>query len=525
MTLQQQERMISALLHAIPASEANAVPRLLQTHISYVVLTGRYAYKIKKAVNLGFLDFTDLQTRRFLCHEELRLNRRCAPALYQAVVPITGSVDQPCLAGRGMAIEYALQMVEFPQRALATNLLRSGELTAQDIDQLADHIAACHRQAETAGPATDYGSQRAVEQPALQNFEHIAALAGPLAQLDTLERWTRERLTEQEGLLAARKRQGFVREGHGDLHLGNIVRYGGELRAFDCIEFDPALRWLDVMSDIAFLAMDLDYRKREDLSARFVNRYLEITGDYGGVPLLDFFQVYRAVVRAKVALIASKQSDADTRSHDFDAHIALALRYAQPRKAALIVTHGFSGSGKTTLSQGLVELVGAIRIRSDLERKRRFGLDALARTGSALGAGLYSEQASADTYQHLRDGAKMLLEAGRTVIVDAAFLRREARDSFRALAQALAVPFAIVDFTAPVAELRRRVVSRAQAAVDASEADVGVLEHQLKTHDPLAEQELPFSFSVDASSAGAAPSTAALWRPLLERLFEAAGHA
>ncbi len=523
LTLAQQATLAAALRSSAILGHPVSNARVLETHISFVVLTGLYAYKIKKAANLGFLDFTKLQSRRFFCAEELRLNRRCAPDIYLDVVNIGGSFDSPRLNAPGRAIEYAVKMREFDQSALADSLLARRQLRPQHIDQLAGHVAECHLSAEVVAPASEYGSPRDVERPLLQNFDQIAALGHAMAPLDRLEQWMRAELAVHAPLMSSRKQQGYVREGHGDLHLGNIAQYNGQLMAFDCIEFDPALRWIDVMSDIAFLAMDLDFRQQPELSTRFLNRYLEITGDYAGVALLPLYQAYRALVRAKVTLIKATQRDGQTDSeqnldHRFEDYVELARRYAQPRRPALLITHGFSGSGKTTLSQRLLELSGAVRIRSDLERKRGFGLPELARSNSSLRGGMYTDAATADTYQRLHDIAAALLCAGRVVVVDATFLRRSHRDLFHQLARRNNVPFFVLEFRAEERELRRRVAARALGSADASEADEQVLDAQLKSYDPLGADELRVTVEIPSPGANDQAASTAIWRPVLERL-------
>ena len=268
---------------------------VIETHISYVLLSGAYAYKIKKAVALGFLDFSTLARRRMYCEEELRLNRRLAPELYLAVVAITGPPDVPRFAGNGEAIEYAVQMTRFSQEDLLDRQLAVGCLSPDMIDQLADQLADFHGGAERAPPDGRFGSPEAVWEPMAQNFAQLGKQLSDAAhrsRLADLEAWSRKRFSQLAGLLATRLRDGWIRECHGDLHLGNIARTGAGLRIFDCIEFDPGLRWIDVLNEIAFLTMDLEERGRADYGHRLLNRYLEANGDYSGLPLLAFYTVY-----------------------------------------------------------------------------------------------------------------------------------------------------------------------------------------------------------------------------------------
>lgn len=521
--LERQARLVAALVQELAKHTPATHLRLLETHISYVLLTGQYAYKIKKAIDLGFLDFTSLSARQFYCDEELRLNRRLAPDLYLDVTTIGGPLEQPTLPAIGPALEYAVKMREFSQEELADQLLASGKLSVEDVDDLARRIAEFHSQVAVADGDMHFGEPKRVIAPILQNFKQIKALSMRREQVDVLEvirAWTLRRYAALEPLLLERKAQGFVRECHGDLHFGNIARIDGAMTIFDCIEFNQDLRWIDVIDEIAFIMMDLEYRGRVDYSWRLLNRYLELTGDYNGVRLLDFYQVYRALVRAKVALLRSAQKNSTDQqvaaTTDFAAHLRLATAYTRPRGAALVITHGLPGSGKTTATQGLLEKMGAIRIRSDVERKRLFGLAPMSRTDSSLGRGIYSMQAGEQTYTRLAQLSAMLLEAGCRVIVDATFLSREERERFRVIAQDKDCGFIILNVQAPVDTLRGRVAARERTPGDASEAGPAVLEHQLARYEPLAGDEP--QLVIDASCEPSTIWQGSTWQALNEGL-------
>jgi aminoglycoside phosphotransferase family enzyme/predicted kinase len=527
--LKIQGRLVEALRDPRSYPHAVGAVRVLETHISFVILTGAFAYKIKKAVDLGFLDFTTLEKRRFYCHEELRLNARLAPEIYLEVVPIGGAPEAPRVGEAGEAIEYAVKMREFPQQALADQALARGELTSRHIDALAELVAAFHAGAQRATQSDPYGSPETIRAWAMQNFSQIRAVSTPAQcadNLDALESWSRRECERLHGVFLQRKREARVRECHGDLHLGNLVLLDDRPQAFDCIEFNPELRWIDVMNEIAFLMMDLRAAGRADFAARLLSAYLESTGDYAGLAVLRFYLVYRAMVRAKVNLLRARQLEpagarASLLEEQFGTYLALAQRFARPGRPFLVITHGFSGSGKTTLSQPLLELSGAIRLRSDVERKRMHGLAADARGGSGVGEGLYGAEATAATYGRLRDLARSAIEAGYGVIVDATFLKRAHRDLFRAVAASAAVPFLIVDFKASEALLRERVLARVRQGKDASDADLAVLEHQLATHEPLQDDELAATFVCDAAVPLARAQHPSVWRAALERLSPA----
>ena len=497
------ERLTDPALHG---AHCHGV-RLVETHISYVLLTGSFAYKIKKAVDLGFLDFTTLAARRFFCQEEIRLNRRLAPALYLDVVAITGTPAEPRFDGSGPAIEYAVRMREFPEHALLPAVIARGAIAPEQIDALGERIAAFHASARQALPHTRYGTPADVRELALDNFRELAAQESPAPvhrSLKALDGWTRREYVRLEPLLDRRRHQGRVRECHGDLHLGNIAVIDGVATPFDCIEFNERMRWSDVMSDVAFLGMDLGAHGRADLADRFLNRYFEESGDYDGTAILRFFVVYRAVVRAKVAMLrAGQTSDGPGRAAQQSAavrFVRIALAAARAQAPAIVILHGFSGSGKTTVARRLAAALGGIQLRADVERKRLFGLGRLARTGATLAAGIYSADATRQTYERLAALARTIVESGYVAIVDASFLNREQRDRFRSLAQAAGLPFVIIDCIAPIRVMLERIGSRAVRGDDASEADRDVLVHQMDTADPLGGDERPAVVTCDTSA-------------------------
>jgi len=481
---------------------------LIETHISWVLLAGEYAYKLKKPVSLGFLDFGTLKARRHYCEEELRLNRRTAPDLYLAVVPITGQPAAPRMGGTGEAIEYALKMKRFPQEALADNVARRGELGAVQIDAIAAAFAAFHAGAPVAPEGSAFGAPDRVAAPALENFEHIGALAADrddAAQLQRLRSWTLNESSRLRETFAARKRDGFVRECHGDLHLRNIVFLDGRPVPFDCIEFNPELRWIDVMNEVAFLVMDLLEHGLNAAAWRFLNAYLETTGDHAGLRVLRYYLVYRAVVRTKIACIRAHQPGADPAARgasdrQYRDYLALAESLTAPGRRALIVMHGLAGSGKSTVAQAMLERLGAVRLRSDVERKRLHGLAAQARTHADPYAGIYAPESTRLTYDRLKLLVREIIESGYPAIVDAAFLWRAERDVFRALARELKARFLIASCRAPEAVLRRRVARREAAMKDASEAGVAVLENQIATQELLSPDELAQAMPIDSEA-------------------------
>ena len=477
---------------------------LVETHISWVLLDGVHAWKIKKPVQLSFLDARALATRQRLCQEELRLNRRLAPSLYLDVAAIHGTPDAPRLDGGGPVIEYALRMRQFPDGALLSEQLAAGTLLPAHLDRLARRLADFHAAAAVAAENTPYGTPEVVEGDVLRLLDGLAQHgAGPACA--ALRDWaTAPRLRP---LWQGRRAAGRVRECHGDLHLANAVLLGDEVTAFDCLEFDPALRWIDVFSDTGFLVMDLLARGRGDFAFRFLDAYLDASGDHAGVPVLRWYLVYRALVRALVARIRAGQGGAAAGPD----YLALALRLAGAGDARLLITHGVSGSGKSHVGQRLLEQAQAIRLRSDVERKRLFGLQALEASAQRIPGGIYGADATRRTYARLHELADAALQAGHRVIVDAAFLRASERDDFRRLAQQRRLPFTILHCRAPAAVLRERVRARGERGDDASEADLAVLQHQLATAEPLTAAEGTCTVTVDTASPLDIEALAARW--------------
>ncbi len=498
--------LVRSLLGAIDLGDPDPDPgaRLCETHISSVILTGGFAYKIKKPLDLGFLDFSTLERRCFCCREELRLNARLAPDVYLAVVPITGTPERPVIGGAGEPIEYAVKMRRFDADALLSRRLEA--LTPELIDAIADKAAAFHGRIPAVDPGEPYGTPEAVLFPMQQNFDQIRALVDDPAELQRLarlERWTQGRYAQLRELLAERRAQGFVRECHGDMHLGNMVLEAGEVIIFDGIEFNPSLRWIDTQSELAFFVMDLEEKGLPALGGRFLNRYLERTGDYAGLRVLRFYQVYRAMVRAKVAAIRLAQpglSDPESAQvlAAYAGYAALAERYTRPLARGLVITQGVSGSGKSRAAGALLASHPAVRVRSDVERKRLAGLAAEARSDSALQGGIYTAALTERTYARLLEACGTILEAGFMAVADATFLRQTQRAPFAELAAARGLPFVILAPQGDAALFRQRVAERAARGTDPSEAGPEVLEMQLRSLEPLTDAESRLALPVPA---------------------------
>ncbi|MBD3892862.1 MAG: hypothetical protein EST26_03045 [Hydrogenophaga sp.] len=498
--------LIRALLDPARYPHPVAQVDLVQTHTAWVLLAGAWAYKIKKPLRLSFLDFGTLAQRRAACAAEIRVNQRFAtpdPAthIYLQVLPICGTSEAPLwgVPGRddGCAIEYALQMRRFDETGRLDHLCARGELSPAHLSALAQRMAALQSAAAVAAPDGPWGQPDDGLAFARDNLETLrASLSAPEAvgRLRWLSDWSEARAVQLAPLLRQRLQAGRVREGHGDLHLANLVLINGQVLPFDAIEFNDALRWIDVASDIAFAWMDLLDHRQPGLANWLLCEWLDASGDASAAQVLPFFAVYRALVRAKVAALRSTQCGADAAAAQAQTseYLALAQRIAQPAQPQLLITHGLSGSGKTWAATRwlLTDPAGrAIRLRSDVERKHLHRLSALQSSASGVDSGLYSPQQHRATYDHLLQRAQALLAEGWTVLVDAAFLRLHERAAFAALAQTLQCPFHIIAPVAPLALLRTRIAQRQASGNDASEATLAVLEQQLGWIEPLDASE------------------------------------
>jgi len=498
----------------------------METHISLVYLAGRYAYKIMKPVDLGFVDFTRLAERRRCCEAEIRLNRPFAGPIYVGVETLVRDArgcrfgDAPRAGhARARVVDYAVKMRRFDQRLLFSKLLANGELRADDMDAAAERLAQSHRQARRVEPSRPFGTLALLRDQVLATFgplERDPRTARTVRDA-ALRAWCERELERCGAALDARRAGGFVRACHGDLHLDNLFRAGPRsrrARMFDCIEFDDALRWIDVASDFAFLYMDLHAHGRADLANRLLNRYLDASGDYDGLRVLRLFVAYRALVRAMVAVLKGGEG-----SHG--AYLDVAIAQSRPRRPALLLCHGYSGSGKSVASRALADLTGAIRLSSDTERKRARPFEPLDLR--ALPADAYTPDAQAALYERLATLASSALEAGHTVLIDATFLKQRQRERFATLAQERHVPCWILDFRADRTRLDARVRSRSAGPRDASDAGEAVLAAQLANAEPLTARERESTIAFDTDVPLDAFAKRDYWQALFERMAGESG--
>lgn len=476
---------------------------VVETHISWVFLTGSFAYKLKKPVNLGFLDFSTLERRRACCLEELRLNRRLCPDLYLDVMPVTESAGTLRIGGEGEVVDHVVRMAQFDRSKELDRLLASNALTPAMVDQVAGIVSSFHLAAPHAAPDSPQGTPEVLIVPMLENLDRTGQLPHSPQETSAVEEiraWTLDEHRRRTPIMKERKAAGFIRECHGDMHTGNMVLWNGRVAIFDCIEFNPNLSVIDIISDAAFLFMDLQHAGRNDLAWRFLNSWLSVTGDFTGLSLLRLYCTYRAMVRAKVTAIRlSQEQDEAKRRPVLDEHrsyLALASSYVHHSPPMLILTHGVSGTGKSVISARLSEALGCIHLRSDIERKRLFGIPPLDSSRSS-GCDIYTPESSGRTYQTLLAAADSALSGGWSAIVDATFLKERQRSPFVELAESIGASCRILVLNAPEELLRERVRIRLEAGADPSEADIAVLESQLAAAEPPAGNEKALCIDID----------------------------
>ncbi len=500
MDIKEHDILSKNLLRSL---EADGDTQLIQTHISTIILSGELVYKLKKPVDFGFLDYSTLDKRHKNCLEEVRINEGFAPKLYLGIIPITGSIEDPRIDGEGRVLDYAVKMRRFDQSDQLDNIVEQEGLEIKSMDKIAKVIAHFHEESVPVDAASDYGEPQRVLAPMLENFDLLQRVASEHAfdsELASVIAWTYRQFEKLKPLLQYRKKEGFVRECHGDMHLHNMALHEGKLILFDAIEFNTYLKHIDVISDLAFLLMDLEYRGLICHSRRLLNHYLELTGDYEGVALLDFYKTYRAMVRAKVAALrVAQEMEPDERRAvmgEVIRYIDLALSYTEEKEAFLAIMHGFSGSGKSTCALMMVEEYGALRIRSDVERIRMF-----ERSGeNGLEEGIYTPDATKATYERLLELAISVYEGGYPVIVDATFLKQWQRRLFLELSSEVEIPFLILDLQCDTEIMRNRIEERSGTGIDISEADLDVLEKQMQTAEPLSNREMEIRFVVDCTN-------------------------
>jgi hypothetical protein len=472
--------------------------KLVETHVSWVLLAGDRAYKIKRPVHYAFVDLTSPDRRAFFCCEEVRLNRRFAPDLYIGVSEITETDGKVRIGGYGRVIERAVTMRRFSREEELDRLLESNRIEPAELADFGRRLADIHATLPPATPVHAWGRPAAVRALVLDNVTQCvqaAAAFGAQARVESLKDSIDALLSAGETWMSARFLGKRVRECHGDLHSANIVRQTSGLVAFDCMEFEPAFRWVDVADEIAFLLADLQSRERPGHAQAFLNAWLSQSGDYEACRFVRLYIAHRALVRAKVAALSAASSDEGTRAtlrERFTRLVGTASDALAPPRPYVVLMSGLSGSGKTWLASQLALDLGAVHLRSDVERKRLAGIAEQERSTSEVAGGIYAQRNTEQVYEHLLKSAAAVVAGRYPVIVDATFSRREERAKFRRLAAELGLDLCIVYCDAPQRVLRERIMRREQARRDASEANLAVLAWQQERFQELrADEGLP----------------------------------
>ncbi|MGQ9838893.1 MAG: bifunctional aminoglycoside phosphotransferase/ATP-binding protein [Cyanobacteriota bacterium] len=530
MTDARLPKLIQAMLDPAFYPHPVQVPiQLIQTHISYILLTGDYAYKVKKPLDFGFLNFTTLQQRQHFCQEELRMNQRGAPGLYLEVLPIIQANSHFQLLNRlpgseDCVVEYTLKMRQFPQESLLSNLFARGELTATLMEELGRVVAAFHAQTQTNDYIRSFGQPERVREAFDENYRQTQRyIGGPQTaqQYEETQAYTDWFFAERQDLFQQRLDQDRIRECHGDLHLSNICLWEGKLLLFDCIEFNEPFRFVDVMYDVSYAVMDLDARHRSDLGNAYLNTYLEETGDWEGLKILPIYLNRQAYVRAKVTsfLLDDPTAAEKTKAEAFKTaaqYYRLAWEYTRPKQGRLFLMSGLSGSGKSTVARYLARQQGAIHIRSDAVRKHLAGIPLRERGGAEV----YTPEMTTKTYQRLLQLGIELAQEGYTVILDAKFDRQALRGMAIAQAETRGIPLRILHCHAPTTLLQERLQQRASSqtsgalaastqaswlvgdllyAPDIADATADMLSKQQAHWQDFTESERPFVTAIDTS--------------------------
>lgn len=474
--------------------------QLIQTHVSYVLLTGDYVYKLKKPVNFGFLDFSSVEKRQHFCQEELRLNQRGAANLYLEVLPVTQSGEHYHLGGEGETAEYVVKMRQFPQEALFSSLFADGKLDEPLLEELGRVVAAYHAKTTTNDYIQRFGEIPQVKAAFDENYQQTQKYIGEpqtQTQFDETKQYTDQFFAERQELFTSRIKNNYIRECHGDLHLRNIALWQNQILLFDCIEFNEPFRFVDVMYDVAFTVMDIEARGRQDLGNAFLNTYIEQTGDWEGLQVLPLYLSRQAYVRAKVTSfllddpsvpVAVKEDSSQTASEYYH----LAWKYTQHQQGQIILMSGLSGSGKSTTARYLARQLNAIHIRSDAVRKHLAGIPLLERGGDDV----YTPAMTEKTYARLLVLGTILANQGFSVILDAKYDKTQLRQAAIMQAEKSQIPLKIISCTAPMEVLQERLIQRTG---DIADATADLLKSQIQQAEPFTDAEKPYVKTLDTT--------------------------
>jgi aminoglycoside phosphotransferase family enzyme/predicted kinase len=498
--------LVQGLLKPKAYPETTGRIELLQTQMSFILLTDNYVYKVKKPVNLGYLDYTTLEKRRFFCQREVELNQRLCPEVYLGVVPIAREGSNIIVEGKGEAVEYAVKMRRLPQQAMMDRLLAGNRVTPEMITKVAQKLAAFHQKAETNATISAFGEIKAIRKNTDENFTQTEKYIGSTISQEKYQRlkaYTDSFIKKNAALFQKRIAEGRIRDCHGDLHAAHVCFTDG-ICIYDCIEFNDRFRYADVASEVAFLAMDLDHYGRADLARRLVNAYIDKSQDKGLVKLLNFYKCYRAYVRGKVEGFklddpyiapAEKKQTLEVASSYFD----LADAYIRS-KPMLFITVGLVGTGKTFLAQALAKRWGLVVISSDVTRKRLAIIPITEHRFEEFDSGIYSPEFSKKTYGKMFTEARDILKEGGSVILDASFIRAEERLKAKKLAEESGAEFFIVECRLDEKTIKQRLARRLEDG-STSDGRWEIYPSQKRAFEPVVEVPPQKHAIIDTSKA------------------------
>ena len=484
-----------------------------ETHISLVFLGAREVFKIKKPVDLGFLDFTTLERRRRACHAEVELNRRLTRDVYLGVVPLVrGPHGDLAFGGEGEVVDWSVHMRRLSRERRADRLLAHDRLDFEQIEQVAAVVERFHAAARSDAEVTLAGSREVVSGNVRENFEQtadsIVEYLSP-SQVEEVENWQLGFLEDNAELFEHREAEGRIRDGHGDLRLEHVYlpaeAPADGIQIVDCIEFNERFRFADGCADVAFLAMDLGYCGRVDLAETFLAAYARASNDYGLYSLVDFYESYRAFVRAKVASFLVEDQGAEARTRERAREevrryylLSLASERRRLQRPRLVAVGGVIASGKSTVAEAVGRRLAAPVIAADPTRKFLLGKAETEKVHVAAFAGPYSAEMTDRVYQEIFDRAEIVLRSGRPAVLDASFRDRGLRQRSRQLAQRLGVPFLFVECRAPESVCRERL-RRRERETSVSDGRLEIFDEFVASWEPVDELSAKEHLLVDTS--------------------------
>ena len=484
--------IVDALLNPNAYDEAVKNIRLVQTHISWIFLTGKHVYKVKKPVNFGFLDFTTLQKRKLFCEKELELNKRLAPDMYLEVVPINQSGGKIKIKGDGETIEYAVKMKELPQETMMSKLLERNDVNNRMIDRIAKIVSDFHSKTKKINRNDSFNVIRFNWDECFSQTKPFINITIGKENFDYIESTIKKFMTNNKTIFERRINEGKIRECHGDLHSGNIF-ISDKIYIFDAIEFNDRFRFCDVASEVAFLTMDLDFQNKQDLSIQFIGKYIEYSKDHGIKKLLDFYKCYRAYVRGKVTSFKLNDKDVSKEEKLESENLAkkyfnLAFNYSKKLGPRLVVMCGLTGTGKSNVSKNIAKIIKGKIIRSDIVRKELGGISSTKHKFDDYNRGLYSEEFTDRTYSEMINIARETLTKGISCVLDATFSKKEYRKEAANLEKELNLPFFIVECICPEHVIRNRLDKRIKGK-SVSDGRWEIYLDQKKDFEPIGSDE------------------------------------